>query len=128
MVDKVMEYGYKKIGFILDRGYFSKENIRYIDKQTTSEYTKYLEEFLLLFRYMIKKLNNALMNPLFEKHVMGAKAWPMETATLRQRGAVQIEYREGTVCFRVDGRLLGAQDFAPRGRFCWLDKKPALSN
>ena len=32
MVDKVIEYGYKKIGFILDRGYFSKENIRYIDK------------------------------------------------------------------------------------------------
>ena len=31
MVDKVMEYGYSKIGFILDRGYFSKENIRYID-------------------------------------------------------------------------------------------------
>ena len=32
MVDKVIEYGYKQIGFILDRGYFSKENIRYIDK------------------------------------------------------------------------------------------------
>lgn len=31
MVDKVIEYGYKKIGFILDRGYFSKENIKYID-------------------------------------------------------------------------------------------------
>ena len=31
MVDKVMEYGYRRIGFILDRGYFSKENIRYID-------------------------------------------------------------------------------------------------
>lgn len=31
MVDKVIEYGYSKIGFILDRGYFSKENIRYID-------------------------------------------------------------------------------------------------
>lgn len=31
MVDKVIEYGYKKIGFILDRGYFSKENINYID-------------------------------------------------------------------------------------------------
>ena len=31
MVDKVIEYGYKRIGFILDRGYFSKENIRYID-------------------------------------------------------------------------------------------------
>lgn len=32
MVDKVMEYNYKKIGFILDRGYFSKENIQYIDE------------------------------------------------------------------------------------------------
>ena len=32
MVDKVIEYGYKKIGFILDRGYFSKDNIRCIDE------------------------------------------------------------------------------------------------
>lgn len=32
MVDKVIEYDYKKIGFILDRGYYSKENIRYIDE------------------------------------------------------------------------------------------------
>lgn len=31
MVDKVLEYGYKKIGFILERDYFSKENICYID-------------------------------------------------------------------------------------------------
>lgn len=32
MVDKVMEYGYKNIGFILDRGYFSEENIRYMEE------------------------------------------------------------------------------------------------
>ncbi len=31
MVDKVKEYNYKKIGFILDKGYFSKDNIRYMD-------------------------------------------------------------------------------------------------
>jgi len=31
MVDKVKEYKYEKIGFILDRGYFSKDNIRYMD-------------------------------------------------------------------------------------------------
>ena len=36
MVDKVMEYGYKKIGFILDRGYFSKENIQYMDDNNYS--------------------------------------------------------------------------------------------
>ena len=31
MVDKAIEYGYKNLGFILDRGYFSKENIQYMD-------------------------------------------------------------------------------------------------
>jgi len=31
MVQKTMSYGYKHVGFILDRGYFSKENIDYMD-------------------------------------------------------------------------------------------------
>lgn len=32
MLEKAKGYGYKCVGFILDRGYFSKENIRYMDK------------------------------------------------------------------------------------------------
>ena len=32
MLDKAAGFGYKKIGFILDRGYFSKANIRAMDK------------------------------------------------------------------------------------------------
>ncbi|MDB8781908.1 MULTISPECIES: IS1634 family transposase [unclassified Ruminococcus] len=32
MLDRAFGYGYKKIGFILDRGYFSCENIQYMDK------------------------------------------------------------------------------------------------
>ena len=32
MVDKVKEYGYENIGFILDRGYFSEDNIRYMEE------------------------------------------------------------------------------------------------
>jgi len=32
MLDKVTGYGYKKIGFILDRGYFSRGNIEHMDK------------------------------------------------------------------------------------------------
>ena len=36
MVDKVMEYGYTHIGFILDRGYFSKDNIRYMEENNFS--------------------------------------------------------------------------------------------
>lgn len=31
MVDKVEEYNYKNVGFILDRGYFSKDNIKYME-------------------------------------------------------------------------------------------------
>ena len=31
MLEKAKGYGYKKIGFILDRGYFSKSNIEYMD-------------------------------------------------------------------------------------------------
>jgi len=33
MLEKAAAYGYKKAGFILDRGYFSRENIRYMDRQ-----------------------------------------------------------------------------------------------
>lgn len=32
MLDKAMAYGYRKVGFILDRGYFSKKNIEYMDQ------------------------------------------------------------------------------------------------
>lgn len=32
MLEKASGYGYRHVGFILDRGYFSKENIRYMDK------------------------------------------------------------------------------------------------
>lgn len=32
MIEKIQGYGYKKIGFILDRGYFSRENIAFMDK------------------------------------------------------------------------------------------------
>ena len=32
MLDKAKGYGYKHAGFILDRGYFSKENIRFMDQ------------------------------------------------------------------------------------------------
>ena len=32
MLDKARAYGYKKVGFILDRGYFSRKNIEYMDE------------------------------------------------------------------------------------------------
>ena len=32
MLNKAQGYGYKKVSFILDRGYFSKQNIEHMDK------------------------------------------------------------------------------------------------
>ena len=32
MIDKAHGYGYRNIGFILDRGYFSKANLKYMEK------------------------------------------------------------------------------------------------
>ena len=32
MLEKAKGYGYKNVGFILDRGYFSQGNIRYLDE------------------------------------------------------------------------------------------------
>ena len=33
MLEKAAGYGYKNVGFILDRGYFAKENIQFMDKK-----------------------------------------------------------------------------------------------
>lgn len=32
LIEKVQGYGYKNIGFVLDRGYFSKDNLNYMDQ------------------------------------------------------------------------------------------------
>lgn len=52
MLEKAGGYGYKNVGFILDRGYFSKENIHYMDK--------YGYEFVLMMKGM-KELVKSLV-------------------------------------------------------------------
>lgn len=52
MLEKAGGYGYKNVGFILDRGYFSKENIHYMDK--------YGYEFVIMMKG-IKELVKSLV-------------------------------------------------------------------
>lgn len=52
MLEKAGGYGYKNVGFILDRGYFSKENIHYMDK--------YGYEFVIIMKGM-KELVKSLV-------------------------------------------------------------------
>lgn len=55
MIDRLNEYGYKDLGIILDRGYFSKANIEYIRKHNF--------EYLLMV-----KTSNELISNLLEKY------------------------------------------------------------
>lgn len=52
MLEKAGGYGYENVGFILDRGYFSKENIHYMDK--------YGYEFVIMMKGM-KELVKSLV-------------------------------------------------------------------
>ena len=53
MLDKAFGYGYKKIGFILDRGYFSCENIQYMDRCGYS--------FVIMVRGMASLVNELVL-------------------------------------------------------------------
>lgn len=55
MLDKATSYGYKKAGFILDRGYFSKQNLEYMDRNGYS--------FIIMVRGMA-----TLVNEIIAKH------------------------------------------------------------
>ncbi len=53
MLDKASGYGYRKIGFILDRGYFSRGNIQYMDKCGYS--------FVIMVRGMASFVNELIL-------------------------------------------------------------------
>ena len=53
MVDKAEGYGYKKVGFILDRGYFSKENIEHMDRKGYS--------FIMMVKGMADLVNGLIL-------------------------------------------------------------------
>ena len=61
MLEKAKGYGYKKVGFILDRGYFGKENIQYMDQCGYD------------FVIMIKGMGAFVKELILAKNVMGCR-------------------------------------------------------
>ena len=55
MIDKAHGYGYRNIGFILDRGYFSKSNLEYMEKNGYS------------FLIMVKGMKDFIREIVIEK-------------------------------------------------------------
>ena len=73
MLGKAKEYGYKNVGFILDRGYFSKDNIRYMDHEGY--------HFVIMVKGMAKLVNAIILENkhTFEDvrkfHIQGTKTY-----------------------------------------------------
>lgn len=73
MVDKVSKYGYKNIGFIIDRGYFSLDNLSYFEKNDYNYIimakgnSEFIKGAIDEVRYKVKKSSNYID----EHEVMG---------------------------------------------------------
>lgn len=53
MINKAQGYGYKKVGFILDRGYFSKQNLDHMDQNGYS--------FVIMVKGMAELVSNLIL-------------------------------------------------------------------
>ena len=62
MLERTKAYGYKRIGFILDRGYFSEENIRFMDNNSY--------DFIIMMKGMKRLASEVIMevHGTFEKN------------------------------------------------------------
>ncbi len=80
MLDKIQGYGYKKIGFILDRGYFSKGNIEFMD---SSGY-----EFVIMVKGMASFVNQMIVEQkgIFEnKRVHNIPEYNLSGMTVKKK-------------------------------------------
>lgn len=80
MVDKVEEYGYKNVGFILDRGYFGKENIRYMQDK------KY--EFIIMVkgcRPLVSSLIGTILGNFETKRDCSIRPYRVYGTTIREK-------------------------------------------
>lgn len=98
MVEKVKGYGYKNIGFILDRGYFSKENLNYMDNNGFSFIimVKGIKEFVIeLIRKNKGSFENDWGNQISEYGVYGKSIHTFVYASDTKKRYVHIYYSAG---------------------------------
>ena len=79
-IDKAHAYGYRNVGFILDRGYFSQSNIHYLDRNGY--------QFIIMVKGM-KPLVNGLVatrkGTFEDKHECTIRAFKTSCTTVKQR-------------------------------------------
>jgi transposase len=80
MIEKAVDYGYRRVGFILDRGYFSKENISCMDK---SGY-----DFVIMVKGMkklVKEIIHANKGHFEEKRDNSIRTYKTSGITMRKK-------------------------------------------
>lgn len=95
MVEKVKGYGYKNIGFVLDHGYFSKENLNYMDSNGFSFIimVKGIKEFISkLIREHKGSFENDWGNQIVEYGVYGKSIHTFVYASDTKKRYVHIYY------------------------------------
>lgn len=78
MLGKAKGYGYKHIGFILDRGYFSKDNIQFMDRNGF--------EFVIMVKGMRKLVNSLVLQKkgsFEESRANSIRAYKVSGTTVR---------------------------------------------
>ena len=95
MVEKMKGYGYKNIGFILERGYFSKENLNYMDSNGFSFIimVKGIKEFISeLIREHKGSFENDWGNQIVEYGVYGKSIHTFVYASDTKKRYMHIYY------------------------------------
>lgn len=82
-LDKAKGYGYQRVGFILDRGYFSKDNIRFMDKNGY--------DFVIMVKGMKKLVSEVV---------------------LEQRGTFEDDRRNSIRAYKVSGTTIRRKLYA----------------
>lgn len=114
MVDKIKGYGYKNIGFILDRGYFSKDNLSYMDNSGFSFIimVKGIKDFI---SSQVRKLK-ALLKTTGEIGSRNSKCMEKQSILL----CIPVTQRNDTYIFItvLPKRLANVQDWKKKSMKC----------
>ncbi len=120
MVDKVKGYGYKNVGFILDCGYFSRDNLRYMDSNGFAFIimVKGIKDFICdLVRKNKGTFENDWGNQISEFEVYGKTAHTFVYESDTKKRYVHIYYSAGKAAgerARLEEKIHEMQNFMDR--------------
>lgn len=132
MVDKVKGYGYRNVGFILDRGYFSRDNLKYMDSNGFAFIimVKGIKDFICdLIRKHKGTFENDWGNQISEFEVYGKTVHTFVYESDAKKRYVHIYYSAGKAAgerARLEEKIHEMQNFMDRFKDTQREFGPAF--